>query len=579
MRLDDAEDHSIATSADAVHFSTREASSPLPTASHPWNLADTARQEIDATLSSYRSTDATSNVSASKAVRHESIQSTSTHSEYSVDSPTESHNPPAIQPRPASPPTINARRRPSIPTQGGTDRRRLAIVQMNTLDPSLDHEPKKHQSTSTRSSCSGGSRPASIHSHRGLALVAPPDASPHSYLSGQPVPSPREHARSSSEAVKSSFKPIGHVPRKSSREVAIVGTVAAFPEGAASELQQWSRFSHLDALKPPLFQMPQSRSPSPGNSEVSDSSGSAYHSRRRKDALTPGVSPIKELKEGTTPVVTPNIGQSKHITTRVAGPIVINLCPESPSPSPRSPSQQSTSQQSTAPSPTFTDPWTPSTAHTSPASEMSPYLYYQPGVHATAGPLPPPPVVVFNVDPKAPPPPRPPRQYPVRRKGDMDAVKQSLQLPPHVNAALKAKSSSSVSGTQSRATASASAVKAASSPGDVFDARSASCAFLLARAHEAFCVACQKAQALRRFTYAKAHFHRQVCAHLILKTSSLPKTSPYPYHGPNPWMILWHLLVLPLTTWESCAPMMCPRLLLSNRLVVTKEAVVDKVLT
>lgn len=470
MHLNDAGDRGIAagnpllatSGVEAVHFSPREAHSPLLTAS-------IARHETDAILPSYRSTDTVSNVSAVPASRHSSITSTSTHSsQYSVDSSAENStsNRLAMEPSLASPPAVNARRRSSIPTQGGADRRRLAIVQMNTLDSSLEHEPKKQQPGPIRTSDPGGSRPDSLHSRKGLALVAPPDASPQSYLTGRPVPSLREHARSSSEAVKPSSKVIGHVPRKSSREVAIVGTAPAFPDGAASELQQWSKFSHLDALKPPLFQMPQSRSPSPGNSEISDSSNSAYHARQRKDALAPGVSPIKELKEGTTPVVTPDIGQSKHISSRVAGPIVINLYPESPSPSPRPPSQQSTSQQSTAPSPIFSDPWTPSTAHTSPTTEMSPYLYYQPGLHATAGPLPPPPVAVFNIDPRAPPPPRPPRQYPVSRKGDVDTVKQALQLPAHVTAALKARSYSTVSGAQSgwaTVPTSFSAVKTASS--------------------------------------------------------------------------------------------------------------------
>ncbi|KAL4075776.1 hypothetical protein J3A83DRAFT_4157046 [Scleroderma citrinum] len=454
MRINDREDHDIAVGnpllatpgAQVVHANPRGVNSPLPTASHPSKLAGIARQEIDTILASYRSTDALSNDSTTRAAPASRHNSTSTYSsEYSADSSTEnSTNTFAMQPCPVSPPAVGARRRSGIPTQGGADRRRLAIVQVNTLDSSLEREPKKQQSDSTHTSDSSGSCPDSLHSRKGLALVAPPDASPRSYsqLGGQPVPTPRAHTRASSEAVKFSNKGIGHVPRKPSREVAIVGTAPSFLDCATSDLQQWSQFSQLDALKPPLFQMPQSRSPSPGNSEISDSSGSAYHARQRKDALAPGISPIKELKEGTTPVVTPNVGQSKHISNRVAGPIVINLCPESPSPSPRSPSQYSASQRSTTPSPIFSDPWTPSTAHTSPATEMSPYLYYQPGLHATAGPLPPPPVAAFNIGPKVPPPPRPPRQYPVRRKGDIDVVKQALQLPPHVAAALNSKSPS-----------------------------------------------------------------------------------------------------------------------------------------
>ncbi|KAK0491201.1 hypothetical protein IW261DRAFT_73649 [Armillaria novae-zelandiae] len=65
-----------------------------------------------------------------------------------------------------------------------------------------------------------------------------------------------------------------------------------------------------------------------------------------------------------------------------------------------------------------------STATFSPDNPAS-YLNYQPGVHATAGPLPAPP----RLDP---PPPR----SAARPRGDIDAVKQALQLPPSVSAAL-----------------------------------------------------------------------------------------------------------------------------------------------
>jgi hypothetical protein len=74
---------------------------------------------------------------------------------------------------------------------------------------------------------------------------------------------------------------------------------------------------------------------------------------------------------------------------------------------------------------------------TSTATPATPYLHYQPGLHAKAGPLPPPPMSVFSIDPSAPPPPRPPRHQPLKKKGDMDAVKQALALPPSVAAALK----------------------------------------------------------------------------------------------------------------------------------------------
>lgn len=451
--------------AKAIHSNPRELSEFLTAASHSSIRSDTASQdtETDAVLSYYQSTPdaASSKVTATQAgaqSRHNSNTSTSTYSsDYSVasavDSLATSTDVPAVQPCVELPPAVSARRRPSIPTQGGNDRRRLAIV---------EHDANDQNSCHRRTSNSDGSRTHAPRSGNGLALVAPPDASPRSYSAlpscratlprdGQSPPSSRSHTRSSSEAVKPSSRAMGHVPRKSSREVAIVGTAATFPEGTASDLQQWSKISpHSEALKPPLFQMPQSRSPSPGTSEVSDCSSSARGARQRKDAITLGVSPIKELKEGSTPAVTPNIGESKHISDRVAGPIVINLFPESPSPSPRSISQQSTSQQSTPSSVIFSDPFSPSTANTSPTTDMLPHLHYHPGIYATAGPLPPPPMAVHNIDPTTPPPPRPPRQYPVRRKDDVEAIRDALRLSPHVMAALKAESSSSVSGSKSR---------------------------------------------------------------------------------------------------------------------------------
>ncbi|KAI6101569.1 hypothetical protein EDD16DRAFT_1649340 [Pisolithus croceorrhizus] len=386
-------DHRIAV-ADTLHATTRCGAKAIH--SNPRELQDT---ETDAVLSYYQSTPDAASSKARSRVTTPIHQLRPYSSDYSVasavDSLATSTDVPAVQPCLARVADL------VYPQQGGNDRRRLAIVEHDAND----------QNSSPRSG-------------NGLALVAPPDASPRSYSAlpscratlprdGQSPPSSRSHTRSSSEAVKPSSRAMGHVPRKSSREVAIVGTAATFPEGTASDLQQWS--------------------PSPGTSEVSDCS--------RRMPITLGVSPIKELKEGSTPAVTPNIGESKHISGRVAGPIVINLFPESPSPSPRSISQQSTSQQSTPSSVIFSDPFSPSTANTSPTTDMLPHLHYHPGIYATAGPLPPPPMAVHNIDPTTPPPPRPPRQYP---------CPDALRLPPHIMAALKAESSSSVSGSKSR---------------------------------------------------------------------------------------------------------------------------------
>lgn len=369
------------------------------------------------------------------------------------------------QPRVASPPAVSstpsALRRTSIPSQGGTDRRRLAIVEMDAPRPSVQDRTEKSTEHGVRPSVSGGGPPSNLPSRleahlAGLALVAPPDASPQTYSALTPPRTPvsepqhpipvrhslsRIHARSSSDAFGASPKSIGHVPRKSSREVAIVGTTGL--PGSASVLQRPSNASPAtDSLRPPLFQIPQSRSPSPGLSDLSDSGCSTNRGRQRKDALVPGVSPVKEVKEFLTPVRTPSIGESKHISDRVAGPVIINLFPQPPSPSPAFSSPLSSAQDLMSPSTNFSSPLTPSTASTSPDTTSFPYLHYQPGLHATAGPLPPPPQSIFNIDPKVPPPPRPPRHSPIRRKEDLEAMKQVLQLPSHVAAALRTKYSS-----------------------------------------------------------------------------------------------------------------------------------------
>lgn len=334
---------------------------------------------------------------------------------------------------------------------------------MDANTPSVQDRTEKSTGHGIRPSVSGGGPPNNLRScleaHLGgLALVAPPDASPQSYsdlTSPRTVPVsklhpsitvnhhlPSNHARSSSDTLGVFPKGVGHVPRKSSRDVAIVGT-ASFPGSASVPQQPTNTPSATDSLRPPLFQIPQSRSPSPGPSEISDSGCSTNRGRQRKDALAPGVSPVKEVKEFSTPVRTPSIGEPKHISKRVAGPIVINLFPQSPSPSPAFSSPHSSTQDFMSPRTNLSSPLTPSTALTSPATTPSSYLHYQPGLHATAGPLPPPPQAVFSIDPKAPPPPRPPRYSPIRRKDDPETMKQVLQLPPHVTAALRTKSSSS----------------------------------------------------------------------------------------------------------------------------------------
>lgn len=76
-----------------------------------------------------------------------------------------------------------------------------------------------------------------------------------------------------------------------------------------------------------------------------------------------------------------------------------------------------------------------------------------PGVHATAGPLPAPPRVTFGLGSDGhTSPARPPRvgsPTQTRRRGDLEAVKQALQLPSSVSAALAKSAISSIESSDS----------------------------------------------------------------------------------------------------------------------------------
>ncbi|KAG2158916.1 uncharacterized protein EDB93DRAFT_1325021 [Suillus bovinus] len=376
----------------------------------------------------------------SRSISSTSIATQSSSSAYTSESSKARTTAPSAykppQTRPASPLGSNGglARRQSVPSEGSADRRRIAIVEMSTH---VGEYPKgdSYASTSSNDLYPQRGRETQLG---GLALVAPADASPqifgftHSLASPvqppsiQPKPTSStapSHVRSSSETVTVSGRVTGHT-RKSSREVAVIGTISL----STKPSRQGYSSPVTEVLKPPLFQTPQSRSPSPGTPETSDSGSSTAppKSRQRKDALFPSVSPIKELKEtlspSTSPMpapeVTPRMGESNSIGDHVAGPVIVNIFPESPTPNIGKHIMSLPPKTSTA---------TPAT----------PYLHYQPGLHAKAGPLPPPPMSVFSIDPSAPPPPRPPRHQPLKKKGDIDAVKQALALPPSVAAALK----------------------------------------------------------------------------------------------------------------------------------------------
>jgi hypothetical protein len=368
------------------------------------------------------------------------------------------------------------RRRPSSPSRGASDKRRMAIVEMDVnaphvRHPSLRRRPSRHDSEEPPP---GSPKLAARRGQAlaGLALVAPPDFSPTKYLDMEPpmsAPVPVHHERAPSEIEPSisgsSASAHGHshhhrtqseavaaerkrsIRRKRSRDVGIVGVS---PEKAVAHLS-----SHPHArpgtdvlgpgtqptmplgLAPPVFQTPHSRSPSPGVMLHSDASSTSMSSFGAPCPPSLGTATgLAAADADATPTkrraaagpLTPDIGEGKAVGAPVAGPVVVGLGIQEPwlAPGLSRGSSQHPYQNAAASAPGASSSHTSVSHYTSSSSSYyasplpsppamaavsSPYLNYQPGVHATAGPLPPPPRAIFEIAAGTPPPPRPPRLH------------------------------------------------------------------------------------------------------------------------------------------------------------------------
>lgn len=344
-------------------------------------------------------------------------------SEYSDSSPV--NTPRAATQSATTAPSTSFRHKRKAPSIGGSDRRRLHIVET----------PSSEQGQSSAAgSRSRDTSPSALRSRRGmdggLSLVAPPDASPSTYVRlSPPLSAPADrttvdppsasagsshasHARSNSEMPPQALAT--KRSQKLPREVGIVGTGLRPAEVMPLQLTPNTQ------LEPPMFQMPSSRSPS---------------AERRSPHLTPPASHLLTpggSSSGSSYVLTPDIGEGKQIHQRVAAPVVVSL-------SSTAVEQATTSPNSATASGTTTSPvFTP--------EQPSSYLHYQPGVHATAGPLPPPPRALFNLPISTAPPPRPPRLNSPRSatraaRGDNSAVTTPLLLPKSLEEPLTRKSS------------------------------------------------------------------------------------------------------------------------------------------
>ena len=234
----------------------------------------------------------------------------------------------------------------------------------------------------------------------GSALVAPPDTNlslhdvpssltPLSSASLPPTTPKFPHSPSSAEEEQPRIpRSISH-SRTPSRDVGIVGTVTRreLPQDLATVQDKRSDY------QPPIFQTPTSRSSSLDISTPVDTTSRGPNPIVQTASSGEAHVRLADMSTSIEPLPSaPHVmnGHGIHTQPHSAHTLDTSL--------PR-PQLVDIPEQGQAPSVTGSSVSTP----------PSSYLYYQPGVHSRAGPLPPPPRAMFDIDFNAPPPPRPPR--------------------------------------------------------------------------------------------------------------------------------------------------------------------------
>jgi hypothetical protein len=245
------------------------------------------------------------------------------------------------------------------------------------------------------------------------ALVAPPDtnqvslhdiyssltpSSPSSPASPSPTTPKFSHSPSSSEPEKfRTARSRGH-SRTPSRDVGIVGTLTRreLPQELATVRDTPSDYH------PPIFQTPSSRSSSLDTTSTSAVDTTSLDSNPSAQTASSGETHVRPtaMSASVEPIHNAHVmnGHGIHTQPHSTHPLDTSLPHAQLVSNPEHPEQSRASPAAT-------------TSSSSPVSAApSSYLYYQPGVHSKAGPLPPPPRAMFDIDFNAPPPPRPPRR-------------------------------------------------------------------------------------------------------------------------------------------------------------------------
>lgn len=241
----------------------------------------------------------------------------------------------------------------------------------------------EHTSFSTRRGINDTTRLPSLALREPSEAQQPPDAVPlsappiHTVFSIPDYSNPG-HQRSMSDAQGK------HKRGRSSRDIGIVGTIGtSLVSTSSSHTSKAVDPSESTKLTLPLFQTPRSRSPSPSYSALitpvatKQPSSILHGNQTHSDKMTDS-----EIEETPKKAAT---NRSKHASTDT----------------PRNSIERERDKQRHSARLAFKPAQPPAIS----------YLYYQPGLHATAGPLPSPPRRIHTLT-GSNPPPRPPRLTP-----------------------------------------------------------------------------------------------------------------------------------------------------------------------
>lgn len=306
---------------------------------------------------------------STRSARHTrklSTTSASSSSDYSYDSePTDAPDIPSE--------ASSTTRRLGTPSKGGADRRRVAIVQMD----SLSNDEYKASPGTVSATGSLRSRRGHKSNLAGLALVAPPDAALRTYTQLTPpstAPVSADYLNSSMSTAhednKGHHRSASEIP-KSSRDVggfrAVQGSKANVPYEARTKGREDADKHNGNA--PRLRETRPSRSPSPTHSTKSSRGDNERDPLSPLDSNYPSLSVISMF----SPIVTPEIGERKEIHIPVAAPVVVHLDNFKSQKHNSAPSWRSESPSQTASASIIETPSSPTT------STSSAYPCYGPG--------------------------------------------------------------------------------------------------------------------------------------------------------------------------------------------------------